>query len=276
MNILFGTVTIPNKNIAALLITGLFCSIGFPLLFTLLRRRFRLKVIPFLAGAAGCMVLVLLMESPLRRWVIDPDSPLYNRMVANPALYMLVIGFGSALIIEGGKYLIFYFMKRWYSSHNTVISFGLGFCAVDSLYLVGIRYIIYSWLAHRQNVSILSGASGLDYPELFKRLASLAPSEILLAGLERYLYCAIIIGLTFLVWYSAVKPFRMYLLYASVLLHAIFYAPYALTEVHVLKVASPYYVVVSVLSVLSLLIAYLVYRTAMRHRENDSDPFTLL
>jgi|GEM_PF-962672 len=276
MVILFSNVIIPSINIITLLITGLLCIAGLPLLFVLLRRRYQLKLVPFLVGAAGWMILVLFAESQVRNWIIDPDSPFYNRMVANPALYMLVIGFGSAVIIEGGKFLIFYFMKRWYASHSAAIAFSFGFCSVDSLFLVGIRYVIYSWLTYRQNSNLLAGAAGLDYPELFNRLAGQTPAEIVMAGIERYLYCAIIIGLTFLVWYSAVKPFRMYLLYAAGLLHALFYAPYAMTEVHVLKIATPYYIVVTVLAVLSLFIAYLVYRAAMRNKENEPDPFTLL
>jgi uncharacterized membrane protein YhfC len=272
----FLSTIISNKNIISLLTAGLMCSIGLPLLFVLLRRRFHLNVIPFLIGATGYMILVLLAETQLRTWIIDPDSPLYDIMVANPALYMLAIGFGSALLIEGGKFLIFYFMKRWYSSHYTAIAFSLGFCAVNTLFLVGIRYIIYSWLAHSQNMNIMSGAASLDYPELFRTLASQTPIDIFLVGIERYLYCAITIGLTFLVWYSATKPFKMYLLYAAVLLHAIFYAPYALTEVHVLEISTPYYIIVTVIAVLSLFIAYLVYRAAMRSRNNEADPFALL
>ena len=107
----FAAVTIPNINIATYFATGLICSLGFPLLFLLLKNKTQVRFVPFIIGAATYMVLVLFAESQLRTWVIDPDSKLYDMMVANPSLYMLVIGFGTGIIVEGGKYLVFYFIK---------------------------------------------------------------------------------------------------------------------------------------------------------------------
>lgn len=272
MTISLDVVTIPNIKIAIYLATGLICSLGFPLIFALSRSKLQLKFVPFIVGAAAYMALVLVAETQLRTWIIDPDSKLYDIMVANPSLYMLVIGFGSGIIIEGGKYLVFYAIKRWFSPHQTAMGFHVGFSSVHMLFFVGIRYIIFGWLAVKQNRTIMSGAQGLDYPELLRTLASRPPLEIILFGAEGLLYCIMTFGLTYLVWYSATRPFKLYYLYTAVLLHAIFFAPYALTEVRVLKSQPIYYSIMAGLAVISLIIAYSVYKAAMRYRESNSEP----
>lgn len=272
MMILFASVTIPSTNILLYFATGLICSLGFPLIFVLLRMRLQLKFVPLITGSATYMVLVLFAESQLRTWVIDSDSILYNLMVANPSLYMLVIGFGTGIIVEGGKYLIFYSIKRWFSSHKTALAFHLGFSSVHMLFFVGIQYIVYGWLSLKQNRNIMSGVQGLDYPELLRTLANRPPLDIPLIGIEGLLYCALTLGLTYLVWYSATRPFKLYYLYTAVLLHAIFFAPYALTEVNVLKSSPLFYTAMTIIATISLVIAFFVYRADVRNRDNELEP----
>ncbi|MGI6039591.1 MAG: YhfC family intramembrane metalloprotease [Clostridiales bacterium] len=268
----FAAVTIPNINIATYFATGLICSLGFPLLFLLLKNKTQVRFVPFIIGAATYMVLVLFAESQLRTWVIDPDSKLYDMMVANPSLYMLVIGFGTGIIVEGGKYLVFYFIKKWYSSHKTAMAFHLGFGSVHMMFFVGIQYIVYSWLSLKQNMNIRSGAQGLDYPELLRSLANRSPIEIPVVAIEGLLYLALTFGLTYLVWYSATRPFKLYYLYTAVLLHAIFFAPYALIEVAVLKTSALFYSIMAVVAATSLVIAFFVYRASVRNQDHEQEP----
>lgn len=275
MLLTYGAVTIPEPNIIALLTSGLLCVLGSLILFLLLRRRLSLKFIPFICGAILYMVFVLLIENPFVYLISGIESPFYDAMIANPALYMLFIGFSTGFIEEGGRYLAFHVLKKWYPDFQVSVSSALGFSSIDSIYLVGVRYIIYALLAINHNFSTQASGASMGLQSLFLTLSQASPSEYLLSGLERILYGGIHIGLSSLVWYSIAKPGCTYLFYTSVLLHAIFIAPAALREVHVLNSMSLYLIVLSVFSLICLFIAFFVRRADIRSRSKLSDPFSL-
>jgi len=275
MLLAYGAVIVPEPNIVALLTSGLLCVSGPFILFLLLRRKLSLKFIPFICGAILYMVFVLLIENPFLYLISGIDSPFYDAMIANPALYMLFAGFSAGFIEEGGRYLTFHVLKKWYPDYQVSVSTALGFFSIDSIYLVGVRFIIYALLAINHNFRVQAGGTSLGLQSILLTLSQASPSEYLLSGLERILYGGIHIGLSSLVWYSIAKPGRTYLLYGSVILHAIFMAPAALREVHVLNSMSLYLIVLSMFSLICLVIAFLVRRADIRSRSKLSDPFSL-
>jgi uncharacterized membrane protein YhfC len=271
----YAAVTIPDLNITTLMGVGLLCVFGPLILYLIFRKKLSLKFIPFLVGAACYMVFVLLIENQLSSLITGPGSSVYNAMISNPAMYMLYAGFSAGFIEEGGRYLVFYILKKWYSEYGTSVSVSLGYCSIESIFLVGVRFVVYSWLAIDHNSRILAGTSGINFPELYLTLSAATPLEYLAAGLERLLFTGIHIGLASLVWYSVTKPGTTYLFYSSVLLHAMFIAPAALKEVHVLNSTPLYYTCIAGIAVLSLSIAYFVYRADIRGRSKNSDPFSI-
>lgn len=270
-----GAVIIRQSNIISLMASGLLCVFGPFTVFLLLRRKMSLKFIPFACGAILYMVFVLLIEHFYFDLLSGPDSPFKDALIANPALYMLFAGFSAGIIEEGGRYLSFHIMKKWYSDFPVSISSSLGFSSFDGIYHVGVRFIIYAILAIQHNFRVHAGNPGLEYLSIFRTLSQASFSEYLLAGLERILYGGIHIGLSTLVWYSVVKPGCTYLLYGSILLHAIFTAPAALREIHVLQSPSIYFSVLASFSLVSLFIGFLVHRADVRGRREPSDPFSL-
>lgn len=273
----FGSVVIPNANIFTLLAVGVFCIFGLFLLFLLLKRKLSLEFIPFAVGAASYMVFFLLAEQQLLDLVLGEGSALRNPMIANPALYMLFVGFTSAFFVEGGRYLLFFFLKKWYPLFSAPISVALGYAALESILLIGVKYIVYAWLAIVNNTQVLSGAAiqitDRNLADLFLTLSSAVPSSFLFAGLERMLYTMMHIGLTSLIWYSITKPGCTYLFPASILLHAVFVSPLALQDIKVLNSQPLYFICLLIVAVLSYAIAYSVKRADIRGKSQESDPF---
>lgn len=272
---MYGAILVPKPNIIALMVSGALCVFGPLTVFLVLRKPLSLKFIPFVSGAALHMVFVLLLKNQFLYLLCGDESPFYDALVANPALYMLVVGFSTGLIEEGGRFILFNILKRWYDDFPVSVSSTLGFSSIDSVYYVGVRFIVYSVIAIGHNSLVLAGSPDPDYRTLVFTLSRSVPSEYLLAGLERFLYAGIHIGLATLVWYAVTKPGRTYLFYGSILLHAIFSAPSALREIHVLNSMSLYTVVMAAFALIIIVIALLVYRADMKSRTKESDPFSL-
>ena len=226
--------TISVVNIAAMLFLGLFCVFGPILLFFLLRKRFNLKFVPLLTGAAVFLLFALFLEQTMHSVLLSPDSSTYRSLIANPVLFMIYAGFSAGIFEESGRFIAFKLIRKKYTGLSTALSYGIGHGGFEAMMVVGLNFLVYAAISIANNTGNLSLFAGAQSDIILSAISEITVPTILLAGFERLLTMVIHISLSMLVWRSIERPEYIYLFPCAIFLHAfIDFAP-ALFQVGVI------------------------------------------
>lgn len=268
--------SVPLLTVALLLTIGLFYILGPPLIALITSRKNHFSLLPVLVGSVAYLLLFLVLQDGLDRYLMKPRSPFYNAMVANPPLYMIYSGSLYALFQEGGLFLALTFLKKKYSAYAASVSIWLGYNAIQALLAVGVPFLIRGVQSINNNIQILAGLS--EDPALVGALAEVSrmqPIYLLWMFYEYLLLFGIHLGLISLCWLAGTKSGASIYLGAAMILRIIFYTPFALRTVAVINSKAVFYIALSIFALVSVIIAIFVFRSAKRTQEKDADPFSL-
>jgi len=204
-------------------------SIGLPIgLFLILRKKYGLKVVPMLVGAAAFIVFALVLEQQLHMLVLRPDANGVIELKNNPLLYVLYGIFAAGIFEESARYLSFLLLKRRYKGVGTGLSYGIGHGGVEAVLLAGVSMISNLIVSIMIN-SETAGSLGIQAAQL-TALTDTAPHLFLISGFERILAVIIQISLSLLVWFAVDRKDKWWLFLAAIVLHAIIDIPAALMQ----------------------------------------------
>ena len=208
-------------------------SIGLPFaLFLILKKKYALKVIPALTGAAAFIIFALVLEQLLHMLVLNPDA---NGNIAlrtsNPFLYVLYGIFAAGIFEETARFLSFNLLKKKYTGIGTGLSYGIGHGGIEAGLLAGITMIGNLVLS----IMIISGSAEImnSLPLGAAQLSALTDTGsflFLVSGIERIFAVVIQISLSLIVWYSVDKKGKWWLFPLAVLLHALIDIPAAMSQ----------------------------------------------
>lgn len=251
---------IPTLSIVFMGVSAL-VSIGLPVgIYIALRKRFGLKVVPMLVGAAAFVLFALVLEQMLHMLVLRPDENGAIALKNTPALYVLYGIFAAGIFEETARYLSFLLLKKKYNGIGTGLSYGIGHGGVEAVLLAGLSMISSMVICIMLNSGSAGTLEGLLPAAQLETLRETSPYIFLVSGLERTFAVAIQISLSLLVWFSVDK--KKWLLFpAAIALHAAIDIPAALMQAGVLKSIALTESMVGVAAVVSVLIAVYVCKS---------------
>ncbi|MDL2206781.1 YhfC family intramembrane metalloprotease [Eubacteriales bacterium OttesenSCG-928-N13] len=242
-------------GISALLSIGVLIA-----LFFIFRKRFGIKLVPVLVGAAAFVLFVMVLEAYVHNLILKPDAEGNIALRSQPILFMLYGGFMAGLFEETARFLCFHIMKRKYRGIGTALGYGIGHGGIEAILLAGVTMIANLILC----VQINAGTPPAGIPEAsVLALMAVPPSQFLIGGIERVLVLGIQIPLSVLVYYSVMAKGKWWLFPLAILLHAVVDFLPALYQT---GVVTNLYAVEGVVALYSIGMIYLAVRTHRAYR----------
>jgi len=199
-------------------------SFGLPIVLLLAwRKKYELKVIPMLYGAAAFFVFALILEQIMHVLVLRPGADGSISLVENsPFLYMVYGIFAAGIFEETARFLSFHLLKKNFGGIGTGLSYGIGHGGIEAILLAGltmISSIIMSISINSGNAADL-GSSPAILAQI-NELVGTGPALYLLSGLERIIAVTIHISLSMFVWCAVKVKGKLWLYPVSIVLHAV-------------------------------------------------------
>ncbi|MDR1209383.1 MAG: YhfC family intramembrane metalloprotease [Clostridiales bacterium] len=248
-------------------------AFGIPIaLYAALRRRFSLKFVPALAGAAVFVVFVLILESAMHRMILNPDADGNIALMANPVLFVTYAALAAGAYEELGRLAAMWLLRRKdrYTGPGTAIAYGIGHGGIESILVAGltmIATIIMSVMINGGYSDVLGTAETVA--ESAAILAGTPPAMFLASGFERILAVGIHLSLSVVVW-AALEKNKWYLVPAAVLVHALCDVPAAMLQCGVYDDVLIAEALTTVMAVLTALFGIWVWKTFGIGSETDS------
>lgn len=209
---------VSGLSIAFMGVTALI-AFGVPVvLFLGLRKRFGLKIVPLLVGAAVFIVFALVLEQIMHALVLRPgaDGSIALR-TAQPVLYVLYAAFAAGIFEETGRLTGFLILKKKYAGVRTAISYGIGHGGIEAWLLAGLSAVSSIALGLMVNAGVALPASADSTVEALK---TTAPALFLVGGIERLSAIALHLALSVFVWVAVTRRARWWLFPLAIVLHA--------------------------------------------------------
>jgi len=211
-------------------------SIGLPIgLFFAWRKKYSLKFMPLLLGAAAFMLFKGL-EQVMHFIVLQPDeSSGIALMWSDPILYVIYGVLAAGIFEETGRFVAFHLLKRTYKDLGTGLSYGIGHGGTEAVLIAGlamISSIIMSVMINTGDIARLGNdPSTLAEIEEFSRIS---PIMFFAPGFERIIAISLHISLSILVWCSVRVKGKLWLYPAAIILHAIVNIIPAMYQAHII------------------------------------------
>ncbi len=261
---------VSNLSIIFMAISGII-SVALPvILYLYWRKKYKLKVIPALVGAAAFIVFAMILEQLMHAVVLRPSADgtvaLINK---HPALFVLYVIFAAGVFEETARFISFKILRKKYRNFGTALSYGIGHGGIESVIVLGvmsISNIAFSIMINSGATEMLASA-GVNAQTL-AALVETSPYMFLVGALERVFAITIHISLSVLVWFAATRKGKLWLYPAAIILHAIANLAAALMKVGVIK--SILFVEILV-GIIALSIALLAVRMCCKLGRNEED-----
>jgi len=256
-------------------------SLGLPVaLFLYWRKKYDLKIVPLLVGAATFILFALVLQQIMHFFVLSPNPDGSIRLIANdPAIFVLYGVLAAGIFEETGRFIAFHILKRKYTGTGTGLSYGIGHGGIEAILLAGltmIGWVITSILINTGYGALLGGD-----PNVLAQVNVLIGSDSILflaSGIERIIAVAMHISLSMLVWCAVKVKSKMWLYPAAIILHAVFNIAPAMFQAGMLE---NIWVIEGILFILLIpvaIAAYFVCKIIKREddKENIADTETVL
>lgn len=245
---------ISTMSIVLMGIAGLF-SILLPFIFILiLRRRFNIRWIPILIGAATFIIFAMVLEQISHFLVLRPGTGTEaHALVDSPWLYVLYGVLAAGIFEETGRLAAFLLMKKKYRRVDSAISYGIGHGGIEAVIVLGLgmlNTIIFSFM-------INSGSSIVDTlpAGTVEAIAGTPAVAYALGIVERIFAIGVHIGLSVIV-FAAVMEGRWWLFPLAIVLHALTNMTAAMMQAGLITSMWVMYAGFIVMTLVTLWIAY--------------------
>jgi uncharacterized membrane protein YhfC len=213
-------------------------AIGTPFfLFIVFYKKYKIPVLPVLAGAVAFVLFALVLEQSVHRYVLT-NTPILQK----PLLFMLYGTLMAGIFEETARFLSFIILKRKYDGIGLGLSYGIGHGGIEAILLAGMSMINNIILGITINagsvekvLADLSDEALVQANAQINALVSTGSSLFLVGGLERVFALGIQMSLSVIVFYAVFRRDKRWLYPAAIVLHAIIDAPAALMQAGLLQ-----------------------------------------
>jgi uncharacterized membrane protein YhfC len=197
-------------------------SFGAPVaLLIVFRRRFGVKIVPALVGAAAFVVFGLVLQRLMNLLVLQPNANGSTWMSVDQYVFYSMIA--TWIFEETARFLSFKLLRKRYVGIQTALSYGVGHGGIKLILLVGVSTISSIVMSVVANSS--GGSNDLLVFSDAMINASTPPSTFLLSGVNQIFTLTIHISLSVIVYYSVYENRRLWLYPAAILLRALLNLP---------------------------------------------------
>jgi uncharacterized membrane protein YhfC len=242
---------ISNQVIFMMALIGLLIVLLPIVVFIILRKKFALKVVPVLVGAAAFILFALVLEQILHAIVLHPGADGSVDLLKYPVLYVCYGVLSAGVFEETARFLSFKLLKKKYKGIGTAVSYGIGHGGIEAILLAG--------LAMLSNiiVSLMANAGSTLIPaEAVASLAGASPFIFLVTFAERAIALTAQIALSVVVWHAVNAKGKIWLFPVAILIHALIDTPSVLSQVGVLTNLAVIEILTAILAAATLFFAY--------------------
>ena len=257
---------IPTTSIVLMGIAGVF-SILLPFVFILiLRRRFSIRWIPILIGAATFIIFAMVLEQISHLLILRPGAGgEAHALVDSPWLYVLYGVLAAGIFEETGRLTAFLLMKKKYRQVDSAVSYGIGHGGIEAVIVLGLgmlNTIIFSFM-------INSGSSIVDtLPQATVESIVGTPAVAYALGIvERIFAIGVQIALSVIV-FTAVMKGRWGLFPLAIVLHALANTTAAMWKAGLI---TSMWVMYAGFIVMTLITLWIAYNVGIRNRRTDEN-----
>ncbi|WP_411843298.1 YhfC family intramembrane metalloprotease [Salinicoccus sp. HZC-1] len=246
---------VSTTSIVLMGLAGLF-SVLLPFLFIMvLRRKFKIRWIPILIGAATFIIFAMVLEQITHLLVLRPGVDGTIPLIAeSPWLYVLYGVLAAGIFEETGRLVAFLLMKKKHKKIDSAISYGIGHGGIEAIIVVGLGMlssIVFS-------VMFNNGGSIADElpPGIAESMAGTPNITYVLAIVERIFAISVHIGLSIIVFVSVIRKGKWWLFPLAIVLHALTNLTAAMMQAGLLTNMWIMYAGFIVMTLITLWIAY--------------------
>ncbi|MGO1923403.1 MAG: YhfC family intramembrane metalloprotease [Jeotgalicoccus sp.] len=240
-------------------------SVLLPFIFMfILRKKFKIRWLPFLLGMAIFLVFVLILEQIMHVIVLRPSPDGAIELLSTaPWLYVLYGVFAAGIFEETGRLLAFLITKKHYRDIDSAVSYGIGHGGFEAIAIVGLGMISSIVLAVMTN----SGSDALSaLPAGTGDLVISQPWYMyLLAVLERIIAMSLHIGLSVIVFSAVMMKGKWWLYPLAILLHALANTTAAMAQAGII---TNIYVVYTGLIITTVITIFIAVKLVKDYRTN--------
>lgn len=211
---------IPQSEIIIMSAVGI-VSVLLPFIFIfILRKKFKIRWLPFLLGIGIFIVFALVLEQIVHLVVLNPNADGSIGLISSaPWLYVIYGIFAAGIFEETGRLLAFLITKRHYKDIDSAVSYGIGHGGIEAAAVVGLGMLNGVILA----VMINSGSDAISaLPIATEDLVVSQPWYMyLVAIMERVIAMSLHIALSVIVFSAVMMQGKWYLYPLAVILHAL-------------------------------------------------------
>lgn len=232
-----------------------------PFIFMLvLRKKFKIRWIPFLIGIVVFLVFALILEQLMHAFVLQPNADgTIDLISSSPWLYVLYGVLAAGIFEETGRLIAFLLTKKYYRDIDSAVSYGIGHGGFEAAAIVGLSMVNGIIIS----ILINSGSSVLDTIPI--------PAEDLIQSQPWYLYSVAIveriiamslhIALSVIVFCAVMQKGRWWLFPLAILLHALANTTAAMMQAGLLTNVYLMYGGMIIVTILTIFIAVKLIKT---------------
>ena len=257
---------VPTTSIVLMGIAGLF-SILLPFIFILiLRRRFSIRWIPILIGAATFIIFAMVLEQISHLLVLRPGAGgEAHTLVDSPWLYVLYGVLAAGIFEETGRLAAFLLMKKKYRQVDSAVSYGIGHGGIEAVIVLGLgmlNTIIFSFLINSDSSILDTLPAGT-----VESIVGTPAVAYALGIVERIFAIGVHIGLSVIV-FTAVMKGRWWLFPLAVVLHALTNVTAAMMQAGLI---TSMWVMYAGFIAMTLVTLWVAYNVGLRNRRTNAN-----
>jgi len=202
-------------------------------LYLFLRKRFEMKILPALIGAAAFILFAMILERLLHMAVLRPGPDGSVALIARPFLYMLYGALAAGVFEETARFVSFHLLKKRCKGFGTALKYGVGHGGIEAVIVGGVSLVsslVLSVMINANGAQAVDGAIGGTVLLQAQGIASTQPFLFFVSGAERLLALVIQISLSVVVYYAVYEQRRLWLFPLAILLHALVDCPAVLMQ----------------------------------------------
>lgn len=240
-------------------------SVLLPFIFMfILRKKFKIRWLPFILGIGVFLVFALILEQILHVIVLQPEpNGTIGLISSSPWLYVLYGIFAAGIFEETGRLFAFLLTKKHYRDIDSAVSYGIGHGGFEAAAVVGLGMLNGIILA----VLINSGSEAISaLPVAAEDLVVSQPWYMyLIAIMERIIAMSLHIALSVIVFSAVMMKGKWWLYPLAILLHALANTTAAMMQAGLL---TNVYIMYAGLIVMAAITIFIAARLVKDYRTN--------
>lgn len=257
---------ISEMTIVCLILSAIGCAV-LPLgALIVFKKKTDAQWFPFFAGIIAYLFFIMTVEQMVHMLCLGTENPIAESLNQSPVLYAVYLSVTAAVFEEGGRYVMFYILRKKERGRETAVTFGIGFTLIEAVTVIMtlLSMVLVAVTLKSEGVeaylSTVQSENLTQTTEAVQNFVTAHPASFLIPLLERIPSFFMSVGLSVLV-FAAVSKRRPALFAGAVGLHILQNICSSLYQAGILRQAAAVEIVTIAVSLGIGWVAWRVYKT---------------